>query len=62
MPGGFTSFEAIDLLRELRGLRFIGGDVVEVAPVLDTQAQITSLLASTIVLQITALITIGRRD
>lgn len=62
VPGGFTSFEAIDLLRELRGLRFIGGDVVEVAPVYDTQSQITSLLASTIVLQITALITIGRRD
>jgi arginase family enzyme len=62
VPGGLTSFEAIDLLRDLRKLQVIGGDVVEVAPIYDTRSQITSLLASTILLQITALIAIGRRS
>ena len=33
--GGFTSLEAQLLLRGLRGLRFVGGDVVEVSPPFD---------------------------
>jgi guanidinopropionase len=33
--GGLTSLEAILLLRQLRGLDFVGGDLVEIAPPLD---------------------------
>lgn len=61
VPGGLSSFEAIDTLRALRGLNFIGGDVVEVAPVYDNRANITSLLAASITLQICALVAIGNR-
>ncbi|MBV9957330.1 MAG: agmatinase [Acidobacteria bacterium] len=59
--GGLTSFEALDLMRSLRGLRFIGGDVVEVAPPYDC-AEITSLLAAEIAFEIAALIAITRRS
>jgi agmatinase len=62
VPGGLTSFEAIDMLRELRGLRVLGGDVVEVAPAYDNHAQITSLLGATLALQITALIAICQQN
>jgi guanidinopropionase len=34
--GGFTTFEAMQMLRGLRGLNFVGGDVVEVSPPFDT--------------------------
>ncbi len=60
VPGGLSSFEAIDFLYDLRGLNFVGGDVVEVAPVYDIETQITSLLAASIVLQIAALVAIGK--
>ncbi|MDH6230660.1 agmatinase [Mesorhizobium soli] len=33
--GGFTTREALELLRGLKGLNFVGGDVVEVAPQYD---------------------------
>jgi agmatinase len=58
--GGLTSFEALDMMRFLRGLRFIGGDVVEVAPAYD-HAEITSLLGAALALEIGALISLGRR-
>lgn len=57
--GGLTSFEAFDLMRSLRGLQFIGGDVVEVAPAYD-QSEITSLLGAAIALEIGALIALAR--
>ena len=60
VPGGLTSFEAIDVMRDFRGLNLVGGDVVEVAPIYDNRAGITSLLAANIVLQICALVAIGR--
>lgn len=59
--GGLTSFEALNMMRAFRGLKFIGGDVVEVAPAYDS-SDITSLLAATIVFEIAALIAIGRGD
>ena len=34
--GGLTTADAIQLLRGLRGLNFVGGDLVEVAPQYDT--------------------------
>ena len=57
--GGLTSFEALSLMRSFRGLKFIGGDVVEVAPAYDC-SDITSLLAATLIFEIAALIAIGR--
>jgi agmatinase len=42
-PGGFTSFEALQLVRSLQGLNIIGADLVEVSPPLDVR-NMTSLL------------------
>lgn len=57
--GGLTSFEALDLLRALKGLRFVGGDVVEVAPAYDS-SEITSLLAAAIAFELAALIALAQ--
>jgi len=57
--GGLTSFEALDLMRSFKGLLFIGGDVVEVAPAYD-YSQITALLGATIAFEMAALIAIAR--
>ena len=57
--GGLTSFEALDTLRSLKGLRFVGGDVVEVAPAYD-RSEITSLLAAAIAFETAALIALAR--
>lgn len=46
--GGFTSFETLELVRSLTGLKYIGFDVVEVLPSYDP-TQITSLLAATLI-------------
>ncbi len=45
VPGGFTSAEMLDLVRQLTEYRIIGLDLVEVAPVFD-HANITVLLAA----------------
>lgn len=52
--GGFTSAEALGLLRQLRGTNVVGGDVVEVLPDRDP-AGITALLAAHILFEIIAL-------
>lgn len=49
--GGFTSREAIRLVRGMAGINFVGADVVEVSPLLDVQ-QTTSLVAATILFEI----------
>jgi agmatinase len=59
VAGGLTSFEALNMLRSFRGLRVIGGDVVEVAPAYDS-SEITSLLAAAIAFEIAALVAISR--
>ena len=45
--GGWSSREAIAVLRGLRGLRLVGGDVVEVAPAYD-HAEITAIAAANV--------------
>ena len=57
--GGLTSFEALQMMRALKGLRFVGGDVVEVAPAYDS-SEITSLLAASIAFELAALIALAR--
>ena len=49
--GGITTIEAQKLLRGLRGLKLIGGDVVEVAPPFD-QTGNTSLVGATLMYEI----------
>lgn len=58
--GGFASHEALAILRSLRGLNIVGGDVVEVLPDRDP-AGITAVLAAHIVFEILALSAISRR-
>lgn len=56
VPGGFTSFQTLELLRlALTGLNIVGFDLVEVAPNYDT-GEITSLIASRIIHEFIALI------
>ena len=49
--GGFTSVEAQLMIRALRGLNLVGGDVVEVAPPFD-QTGSTSLLGASIMYEV----------
>jgi guanidinopropionase len=53
--GGITTLEAQQLLRGLRGLNLIGGDVVEVAPPYD-QTGNTALVGATMMFEILCLI------
>ncbi|HSY46488.1 MAG TPA: agmatinase [Steroidobacteraceae bacterium] len=53
--GGITTLEAQRLLRGLRGVNFIGGDVVEVAPPYD-QTGNTALVGATMMFEILCLI------
>lgn len=47
VPGGLTSVQALEIVRNLGGLDFVGADVVEVAPPYDV-SEITALAAATI--------------
>ena len=53
--GGFTSGEALDLVRGLSGLNIVGFDIVEVLPEYDP-ADVTALLAANIVYQFISII------
>ena len=44
------------MLRGLKGLNIIGGDVVEVSPPFDTHDQITALTGATIMYEILCLV------
>lgn len=53
--GGFTSAEAQFMLRGLRGLNIIAGDVVEVAPPFDPSGN-TAMVGATIMFEILCLL------
>ena len=55
--GGITMREAQRLIRELTGLDFIGGDVVEVSPPLDPSGN-TALNAATILFEMLCILAI----
>ncbi len=59
-PGGFTSYEALAILRSLKGVNVVGADVVEVLPDRDP-AGITALLAAHVAFEILALSALSRR-
>ena len=50
--GGFTSYEAQELIRGLAGLPIVGCDIVEVAPPFDGPGHITSLLAANLMFEL----------
>ncbi len=54
VSGGLTMAQTLQVLRGLRGLNFVGGDVVEVAPAYDV-GQITALAAAHIAYEFLAL-------
>lgn len=58
--GGFTSHEALQMIRSLTGLNYIGFDLVEVLPPYDP-AQITSLLAATLIHDFAALVALQQK-
>ena len=49
--GGVTSFQALQLIRTLKEIDFVGCDLVEVSPPYDS-AGITSLLAANLIFEI----------
>jgi agmatinase len=49
--GGLTSYEAIRLVRGLRAVSLVGGDIVEVAPLFDGPGQITAVLAANVMFE-----------
>ncbi|CAM9992118.1 unnamed protein product [Ectocarpus fasciculatus] len=59
--GGFSSRELIRLLRSMKGLNIVSGDVVEVAPAYD-HADITAQLGANIVFEILSLMAVARRN
>lgn len=60
--GGFTTFQAQQMLRGLRGLNYVGGDVVEVAPPFDPSGT-TALVGASIMFEILCLLAeaVGQR-
>jgi agmatinase len=52
---GFSTAEALALLRALRGIRIVGCDIVEVAPPYDSPGQPTALAAANVALDLLAL-------
>jgi agmatinase/guanidinopropionase len=58
--GGLTSYQLLQLIRGLRGLRFTGFDIVEVSPPYD-HADITALLAANLAFEFLSLLADSRR-
>jgi len=58
--GGFRSGEVIDLIRGLKGLNFVGFDLVEVLPDYDP-SEITAILAANILYEFLSLIVINKK-
>ncbi len=54
--GGITALEALRLLRDLRGIDFVGGDLVEVAPPFDV-GTLTAFNGASILFEILCLLT-----
>lgn len=58
--GGFTSFQAMEMVRGLRGLNLAGFDLVEVDPSFD-HGDITALLAANLVFEFLSLLALKKR-
>jgi agmatinase len=53
--GGFSTAEALAFVRALRGVRLVGGDVVEVSPPYDGPGQVTALAAANVAYELLSL-------
>lgn len=60
--GGPTSFQALEFLRALVGIPFVGFDVVEVAPQYDGPGQVTGLFAANALFEMLSLVALTRRE
>lgn len=58
--GGFTSTEALGMVRKLKDISFVGYDLVEVLPAYDP-SQITAFLAANIVFEFISIIALQKR-
>ncbi len=54
VPGGLSTFQALNIIRELKGINLVGMDIVEVAPAYD-HAEITALAAAQIAAELLCL-------
>lgn len=61
VPGGLSTFQALNIIRELNGINLVGMDVVEVAPAYD-HAEITALAAAQIAIELLCLFAENRRQ
>lgn len=59
--GGFTSREALNLVRGLTGVDFVGADLVEVIPAYDT-GEVTAMTAANVLYEFISLLALQRRD
>jgi agmatinase len=59
--GGPTSFEALQFLRALAEIPFVGFDVVEVAPQYDGPGQVTALFAANAIFEMLSMVALGKR-
>jgi agmatinase len=58
--GGFTSYEALQFIRGLDGMSFVGFDLVEVLPAYDP-TEITALLGATILFEFISLLALKKK-
>jgi len=54
--GGFSMDEAVELLRSVRGMNIVGGDVVCLMPTKDHRNNITSLVAGAVMFEMISMI------
>ena len=59
--GGWTGPETLDLVRSLKGINFVGYDLVEVMPYADP-SQITAFLAANIMFEFISLIALQKKN
>lgn len=58
--GGFTSFEALEFVRSIKDLNFIGFDVVEVSPPYD-HSEITAYMAANLIFEFMSILAYQKR-
>lgn len=59
--GGFTSLEALELVRSIKDLNFVGFDIVEVLPAYD-HGEITAYLAANIVFEYLSILALKNKE
>lgn len=59
--GGFTSYEALEVVRKIKDLNFVGFDIVEVLPAFDS-GEITAYLAANIVFEYLSILAVKKNN